>query len=32
MLNCIFCTLSEQVHIMFNNEYVFATVQKKGRA
>ena len=32
MLNCIFCTLSEQVHIMFNNEYVFVTVQKKGRA
>lgn len=29
MLNCMFCTLPERVHIMFNNEYVFITVQKK---
>lgn len=30
MLNCIFCTLPERVHIMLNNEYVFVTVQKKA--
>ncbi len=32
MLNCMFCTLPERVHIMFNNEYVFITVQKKRQS